>query len=473
MSDRELPGHGWIQEIPLSFGTGEDVHPLRGLITHRAADHSYFRKRGLRIAAIVPTGEDRIPEILSRLQSEYAPSERTEYLPKYIGFTKIFDLEINQSFKLELPTNLLGELYKSEHPVLLLRDHLVDAINTLKLRRTEFDVLLIYIPKKWEPYIQKTPSDRYLHDYIKGICAEAFIPLQIMREVRAFEYPCKASVMWRLAIALYTKAGGIPWKIASYDKGKAYIGISYAMRPNSKQNGFEYVTCCSQMFDPDGTGFEFVAYDVEDYEKVRENPFLTRDEMFKVMNRSLSLYQDRHNGNAPLKVTVHKQTHFTDHEIEACLEAFPENTEVELIQISQTPWFGVKIPFSLSGKTPDEAKKALGFPVERGSYIPVSTSECLLWIQGNVYGQGLISSYANYYKEQIRIPHPILLKRFAGEGGWHETCRSIIGLTKMDWNNDALYNYFPVTLAYSNTLADVIKHMPSLTRQTYQYRLFM
>jgi hypothetical protein len=471
MPNQGISATGWIKETPLAFGNGTDVHPLRGLIVHKPADHNYFRKKTLRIATIAPTGEDRIPEIISRLQSQHQPNERKDYLQIYTGFTEIFGLQITTMAQMELPATLYQQLYQAEQPVTRLKESLVDAINSLKLQRANFDVLLIYIPKKWEAFIRNSPSDRYLHDYLKGLCAEAHIPMQILREASAFDYSCNASVMWRLAIALYTKAGGIPWKIANYDKGKAHIGISYAMRPS--ENGNEYVTCCSQMFDPDGTGFEFVAYDIEECDKVKDNPYLTRDEMFKVMNRSLSLYQDRHNGSAPSKITVHKRTHFTEQEVEACLEAFPENTEVELIQICQTPWLGIKVPWSLSGKSSDEVKKDLSFPVERGSYLPVSESQCLLWIQGNVYGKGLISNYPNYYKEQIRIPRPVLLKRFTGDGGWHETCRNIIGLSKMDWNNDALYNYDPVTLAYSDTLANVIKHMPTLTRQAYQYRLFM
>lgn len=467
---KNLSGHSHIGEPRLLFGSGQDVHPLRGLANQGPADRGYYKKTSIRLATINVGGDNGIERLLNMIEQKHSPKEREDYLLEFPGFRALFGMDIKVSADFSLDQSLIQSLTESSKPADLLLERLIDAITAVKLRRSDFDILLIYLPKTYEPYLKAFPTDRRLHDILKGICAEAFIPLQIIREKSALEYSCKASVMWRLSIALYTKAGGVPWKIANHDKGKAFIGISYAMRPSS--TGTEYVTCCSQMFDPDGTGFEFVAYDVEECERIKENPFLTRDEMFKVMSRSLALYQDRHNGNAPKKITVHKQTHFTDDEIEGCFEAFPDGTDIELVQITQSPWLGVRIPSSLSGKTSDEVKKALGFPVDRGSYLPISSSECLLWIQGNISGKQ-VSKFPNYYKEQIRIPRPVMLKRFAGTHGWHETCLAIIGLSKMDWNNDAIYDQLPVTLSYSNTLADVIKHMPSLARQTYQYRLFM
>ncbi len=38
------------------------------------------------------------------------------------------------------------------------------------------------------------------------------------------------------------------------------------------------MTCCSQVFDADGGGLEFIAYDVDDIHLERDNPFLSRVE---------------------------------------------------------------------------------------------------------------------------------------------------------------------------------------------------
>jgi hypothetical protein len=61
--------------------------------------------------------------------------------------------------------------------------------------------------------------------------------------------------MWRIALALYVKAGGIPWKLAETDPETAYIGLSYALRPPESDRP-RFVTCCSQVFDAEGSGLE-------------------------------------------------------------------------------------------------------------------------------------------------------------------------------------------------------------------------
>jgi len=48
-----------------------------------------------------------------------------------------------------------------------------------------------------------------------------------------------------------------------------------------------------------------------------------------------------------------------------------------------------------------------------------------------------------------------------------------LALTKMDWNNDALYDPVPVTIRYSKRLARTIANVPSLPGRDYPFRLFM
>lgn len=213
-----------------------------------------------------------------------------------------------------------------------------------------------------------------------------------------------------------------------------------------------------------------MAYDAKEFtQDTRKNPYLSYYEMQSVLSRSLEIYQRGHFGRVPRKITIHKNTAFKEEEVLGALDSFRDGTEVELVQIVKgTNWKGIR--FDL--KSPPEP---FLYPVERGAYIPMETNEALLWTQGSVLGVHLENPRYNVYKEGPLkpTPSPVLVRRFAGAGGWHDTCAGIIGLTKMDWNNNTLYKKLPVTLVYSKAFADIIQQNPNMVDCVYDFRNFM
>jgi argonaute-like protein implicated in RNA metabolism and viral defense len=96
--------------------------------------------------------------------------------------------------------------------------------------------------------------------------------------------------------------------------------------------------------------------------------------------------------------------------------------------------------------------------------------EVLVWTQGTAPE---VSTRGNFFKEGKGIPAPLLLRRFAGHGSWRESVEQLLGLTKMDWNNDSLYDRLPVTMSYARVLARTLKRMSSLAPNPYEFRFFM
>lgn len=199
------------------------------------------------------------------------------------------------------------------------------------------------------------------------------------------------------------------------------------------------------------------------------NPYLSYYEMQSVLSRSLAIYQEGHFGRVPHKITIHKNTAFTEEETLGALDSFRDTTEVELVQIIRaTDWRGIQYDM----KSPPSPH---GYPVTRGTYLPIDKREALLWTQGSVTGVHVDKPHYNVYKEGALkpTPSPILVRRFSGAGGWHDTCAGILGLTKMDWNNNTLYKKLPVTLVYSKLFADIIQQNPNMVDAVYDFRSFM
>jgi hypothetical protein len=471
--DSSLPAHQVNQEPYLSFHpereNDRDIHPLKGLKSYGPYSRSLVSNvmDPIRIGFIVPNGTSgKINPLFKELRNRQQKNERHRYLIDYPGFSSLYGVNIVPSSEdawIELPERLDQVLQSVENPHETLAETFSKAISSLTAYRVEYDIILIYLPKRWEHCFEDKDSGFDLHDHIKAVASDAGIPTQIIKQDGALNYSCRASVMWRLSIALYSKAGGVPWKMFRSEPNTAYVGLSYALKKKSSSNRF--VTCCSQVFDSSGAGLQFLAYDAKEARVIRDNPFLSRQDMNNIITRSIMLYADRHNGQTPDRLVVHKNTEFKDREIKGCFDAWSKDEKLSLIQIQKrNNWRGIKI------KKPEEGNRgdASNYPCSRGTYCFIDDNEVLLWTQGVV---DKVSS--NYYKEKKGIPSPLIIKRYAGREDIGQRCSEILGLTKMDWNNDSLYNKIPVTISYASKLAQILKRVPEASGGPYSLRFFI
>jgi len=474
----ELHGYSELAEPDLAFDPTDHsqvaANPLVGLSAHGPFSARAFATppTTIRIALLGPHDDlPRLREQLNDLTRPHTPQERHDYLPDWTGFEPTFKAKLRpaeQSAQIPLPTDLDSDLASAANPREHLAQVLADGLRKLVSLRDRFDVVVFYLPQRYEPFFEDHDTGFDLHDTVKAVGAQLGLTTQIITD-SALTYRCRASVAWRLGTALYAKAGGTPWKLATHnsplDPDTAYIGLSYAIRSTQGTTGF--VTCCSQVFDSDGGGMEFVAYDVGQGTDLR-NPYLSREDMRLVMSRSLALYQDRHAGRSPKRLVVHKQNPFQAQEVAGCTDAWGATTTLSCINITRPSWRGVTLDAAREHGKPAQA----GYAVARGTAFQLDDHSTLLWIAGNARTSTL-NGQRNYYQGGKGTPRPLLLTRDAGAGPLEEIASQVLALSKMDWNNDALYDGLPCTLRYAQVLARTIKHMPDPAPRPYDYRLFM
>lgn len=477
--ESKLPPFTLLDEPLLSFSPSDpkqtDVHPLRGLAMFGPYSKESFSgyTPQIRIATVGPESTyKRRGTLMASLRDSHQAKDRSEYVPTYPGFESLFRVQLvaaHSSAHIKWPdalSNLPGDGDRQAR----LFQAMDAALRRLDTVRCEFEVVLVHFPDAWTLATRSKTFDA--HDALKALGAKYNIPTQVLND-RAFTFAYKASLSWRLATALYVKATGTPWKLAPL-KGvpddTAYIGLAYSIR-GDKHHAY-YVTCCSQVFDMDGGGMQFVAFEardpVVDIAEARRNPFLSRDDMRAVLARSLELYQRRNAGNLPRRLVIHKTTAFKPQEIEGAFDALSGVPEIECIEVSgSTCWRGVwLIP---SGQDIPPTKPS-NYPVPRGTMVIRSGNSVLVWVAGNAPG---VSNTGNYYQGKKSIPKPLQLIRHAGSGPLELIAHEVLALTKMDWNNDALYDPVPVSIRYSQRLARTIANVPDLPVRDYPYRLFM
>ncbi len=480
-SDAKLPPFQLLEEPVLSFSPDRpseaDIHPLRGLAKFGPYSERSFGTYTpvLRVALVGPrSGRDEVISLMRMLQGSQRPVDRADYVPNYPGFEKLFGVPLKAApatTRVEWP-DALEDLPYAGTGEQRLAAAFQAALVALDGVRSDFDVVVVHLPERWSHASRTESFDA--HDTLKALGAQLGVPTQVIND-RAFEFAARfsASIAWRLSIALYVKAGGTPWRLSSLPgvpDDTAYIGLAYALRPH--RDGMHYVTCCSQVFDMDGGGMQFVAFEardpIPDVSTARRNPFLSLSDMRAVLARSLQIYQARNGGSLPRRLVVHKTTAFQDQEIQGAREALSAISEVECLEIgSNSAWRGVWMTPNPSGP---KRTKADGYPVPRGIVQVRSGASCFVWVAGNAPG---VSLKGAYYQGGKSIPRPLAITRHAGSGPLSLVALEALALTKMDWNNDALYDPVPVTIRYSQRLARTIANVPSLPGKSYPYRHFM
>lgn len=320
----------------------------------------------------------------------------------------------------------------------------------------------MFVPQAWRPYerleIEQVRHD--LHDYVKAFCVQRGVSTQFLREeTLAKIHQCE--VLWWLAQSLYVKSLRTPYVLATQDTGSVFVGIGYGMTADKSSGGV--VLGCSHLYDAAGQGLRYVLSRINQPVWRNRNPYLTRDDAIRVGLQARQLFWDTY-FRLPERVVLHKRTPFLDAEREGFSHALKGVAQLEMLTFEYEPAWRF-LAFNPRKQQVD------GFPVRRGTVMPLSDDQCLLWVHGGtteVNNQGRV-----YYQGKSRIPVPIRMTRFMGHTPLEQLASEVLGLSKMDWNSLDLYSQMPATLESSGAIARIGQLLSRFGPEMYDYRLFM
>lgn len=445
------------------------INQLKGLQRYAPIDYSFetTEKPPIRVAILSPIQHvDNIISHLSNLNAKYSTNSREMFLPNYEGFYDTYKRTLN------IPDKNNTKLCRTYDETTTSKANTESFINSIKsqidyfqTQLSDFDVLVIYIPKSFAKFREDSNYDLdfNLHDAIKLYGTNKGVKIQFIEERSLSAYD-KCKVMWALSTSLYAKASGVLWHPVVLDDETAFVGISYA-----KSNTKGICIGCSQLFDSTGTGIRLILKKLDNPQFVGKNPYMNRDEARITISKLREEYYKCDPIGKLRRIVIHKTTPFTNQEIAGFTEALEGIEDIELLQIQgYSPYRAIKFFRN------NECIKPYNYSVERGTTIKLSEDSFLLWTHGCVIGQDVGNGKDNYYKGGRGIPIPVLVKRYYGKTSGDTIVKEILMLTKMNWNSgDNLYKNMPVTLDFAKTLSRMSKQQEALYNKSYDFRYFM
>jgi hypothetical protein len=309
----------------------------------------------------------------------------------------------------------------------------------------------------YDPQIYRLAPD--FRRQLKARVMKHGTPIQIIREStlsleteRRFSYRGLTPLsdrMWNLGTALYYKAGGKPWRLATAREGVCYVGIAFRLEnpEYSTKNG----CCAAQMFLDDGDGVVFVGENGPWYAPKTRQFHLTPKAAEALLAGVLQTYQDLH--SKPLtEVFLHSRSGIEAAEFAGYRAAVPNSIQLVAVRV-RTAWRGPRL-FRQGTR-----------PVLRGTFLRTSAKSGYLWSSGFKPELGTYDGWD--------VPVPLSLEVQHGEADIEQVARDILGLTKLNYNACKVGDSQPVTVGFSDAVGEILLSNPGVTHRRPQFRFYI
>jgi hypothetical protein len=306
-------------------------------------------------------------------------------------------------------------------------------------------------PSTLEDAADPQPEDllrRNFRSALKGRAMEAKLPIQLVTEHLwddrrdNQDAPTRA---WNVAVALFYKAGGIPWRADMRVDEACFVGVSFHhLRTHNRHVVYSSL---AQAFSSDGEGFALRGESVP-YDEKRKQPYLTAEKAKALMRTVLDAYRDRA-GRDPVRIVVHKTTTFTNAEREGIAEALASVPRVQLLTIRSRHEFRL---------------------LRRGAYPPHRGTLCQMGNGAFLFTVGYQPQHLTYPGPHVPVPLELIGADPAELDG---IANDLLCLTKMNWNSAQSAAGLPVTLSFARKVGGIMAELPPGVAPHPSFRYYM
>jgi len=258
----------------------------------------------------------------------------------------------------------------------------------------------------------------------------------------------EATRAWNFHMALYYKAGGVPWRLVrdASELTTCFVGISFYRTPNREH----LLTSIAQVFNERGEGV-IVQGGPAHLEKDDRQPHLADEDAARLLSGALTAYRQEHR-TAPARVVVHKTSSFDAAEL-AGFKAAADAAQIEVIDL-----VSVRRSFTRLFRTG-------AYPPLRGTELELDDVTRLLYLRGSV---SFFETYPGMY-----VPRPLEFRKDHGVSTTKAIGEEILGLSKLNWNNTQFDGGEPITVRAARRVGDILKHVPLGNPIQTRFRFFM
>lgn len=303
----------------------------------------------------------------------------------------------------------------------------------------------------WMP--EETADDLLRRDFrraLKAAAMEPKMPIQIgtsrlFVDGDAGQDP--ATRAWNVCLALFYKAGGIPWRMRVEGPETCFVGVSFH-HLETKRRHLVYASV-AQAFSSEGDGFALRGDSPVEWDPEQgRQPHLTHDQASELAKRVLEQYRN-FTDRSPLRIVLHKTSKFDPQERTGLLAGLSGIPVVELVTLQPSR-------FRL---------------VHEGMYPPRRGTLCRLNDDASfLFTTGYIPEWRTYPGPHVPAPIRLLVdedvdvERIAAE---------LLALARMNWNTARDTSGQPITVRFAREVGGIMAEVPAGIQPEPSYRYYM